>query len=76
MSKSKSLETQKCAFSNLPDKQVGAWGQGLTAEKMKNFTGSNQRLLLRLSSQSGHKMSVCGVLHLLVCERTRMLGRL
>jgi ATP-dependent DNA ligase len=32
----KNLEIQKCPFVNLPDKQVGAWGQGLTAEKMKN----------------------------------------
>jgi DNA ligase D-like protein (predicted ligase) len=31
----KSLEIQKCPFSNLPDKQVGQWGQGITAEKMK-----------------------------------------
>jgi bifunctional non-homologous end joining protein LigD len=30
------LEVQKCPFANLPDKRLGAWGQGMTAEKMKN----------------------------------------
>lgn len=33
--KIKHLETQQCPFTNLPDKSAGAWGQGLTAEKMK-----------------------------------------
>jgi DNA ligase D-like protein (predicted ligase) len=31
----KSLETAKCPFVNLPEKDAGRWGQGLTAEKMK-----------------------------------------
>ena len=31
----KSLETGKCPFVNLPEKEAGRWGQGLTAEKMK-----------------------------------------
>jgi bifunctional non-homologous end joining protein LigD len=30
-----SLETGKCPFVNLPEKDAGRWGQGLTAEKMK-----------------------------------------
>jgi bifunctional non-homologous end joining protein LigD len=29
------LETEKCPFANLPDASPGPWGQGLTAEKMK-----------------------------------------
>jgi DNA ligase D-like protein (predicted ligase) len=29
------LKTIKCPFINLPEKQAGRWGQGLTAEKMK-----------------------------------------
>jgi DNA ligase D-like protein (predicted ligase) len=33
--KVKKLEIQKCPFSNLPDKRLGLWGQGITAEKMK-----------------------------------------
>ena len=32
------LETSRCPFVNLPDKSAGAWGQGLTAEKMKECT--------------------------------------
>ncbi len=31
----KHLKTEKCPFVNLPEKQAGRWGQGLTAEKMK-----------------------------------------
>jgi hypothetical protein len=33
--KIKPLETAKCPFVNLPEKDAGRWGQGLTAEKMK-----------------------------------------
>jgi ATP-dependent DNA ligase len=31
----KRLTTSKCPFANLPEKESGRWGQGLTAEKMK-----------------------------------------
>jgi DNA ligase D-like protein (predicted ligase) len=31
----KPLETQRCPFVNLPEAKSGRWGQGLTAEKMK-----------------------------------------
>jgi bifunctional non-homologous end joining protein LigD len=31
----KHLTTTKCPFVNLPEKEAGRWGQGLTAEKMK-----------------------------------------
>jgi ATP-dependent DNA ligase len=31
----KQLKTQRCPFSNLPELAAGRWGQGLTAEKMK-----------------------------------------
>ena len=31
----KPLVTTKCPFVNLPEKDAGRWGQGLTAEKMK-----------------------------------------
>jgi ATP-dependent DNA ligase len=30
----KHLKTETCPFVNLPEKQAGRWGQGLTAEKM------------------------------------------
>jgi ATP-dependent DNA ligase len=29
------FKTDKCPFVNLPQKDAGRWGQGLTAEKMK-----------------------------------------
>jgi ATP-dependent DNA ligase len=31
----KQLKITKCPFVNLPQKEPGRWGQGLTAEKMK-----------------------------------------
>jgi DNA ligase D-like protein (predicted ligase) len=32
----KGIKTAKCPFVNLPQKEPGRWGQGLTAEKMKS----------------------------------------
>jgi len=34
----KHLEIIQCPFGNLPDKRAGAWGQGITREKMKACT--------------------------------------
>ena len=31
----KNLKASKCPFANLPEPSAGRWGQGLTAEKMK-----------------------------------------
>ena len=31
----KHLKTDRCPFANLPEKAAGRWGEGLTAEKMK-----------------------------------------
>lgn len=31
----KGLEISRCPFVNLPDKRLGAWGHGITADKMK-----------------------------------------
>jgi bifunctional non-homologous end joining protein LigD len=31
----KGLEVEKCPFANLPEAKAGRWGEGLTAEKMK-----------------------------------------
>ena len=35
MRKLRTLEIDKCPFANLPESKSGRWGQGLTAEKMK-----------------------------------------
>ena len=34
--KIKGLKIAKCPFTNLPEREPGRWGQGLTAEKMKS----------------------------------------
>jgi bifunctional non-homologous end joining protein LigD len=36
MEKLRPLETSECPFANLPEARSGRWGEGLTAEKMKD----------------------------------------
>jgi len=36
LKKLRPLETVDCPFTNLPETKKGRWGQGLTAEKMKD----------------------------------------
>ena len=36
LKKMRPLETTNCPFTNLPESKNGRWGQGLTAEKMKD----------------------------------------
>ena len=36
LKKMRPLETKDCPFTNLPESKNGRWGQGLTAEKMKD----------------------------------------
>jgi hypothetical protein len=36
----KPLKIAKCPFVNLPEKEAGRWGQGLTAEKSFDTRGS------------------------------------
>jgi DNA ligase D-like protein (predicted ligase) len=43
-----SLETSKCPFVNLPEKDAGRWGQGLTAEKMKECVWVKPRILAEI----------------------------
>jgi ATP-dependent DNA ligase len=45
----KPLETTKCPFVNLPEKDAGRWGQGLTAEKMKECVWVKPRIRGRVS---------------------------
>ena len=39
------LKTAKCPFVNLPEKDAGRWGQGLTAEKMKECVWVKPKLV-------------------------------
>jgi hypothetical protein len=39
------LETGKCPFVNLPEKNAGRWGQGLTTEKMTECVWVKPRIL-------------------------------
>jgi DNA ligase D-like protein (predicted ligase) len=44
----KPLETAKCPFVNLPEKDAGRWGQGLTAEKMKECVWVKPRIVAEI----------------------------
>jgi ATP-dependent DNA ligase len=44
----KLLESAKCPFVNLPEKDAGRWGQGLTVEKMKECVWVKPRILAEI----------------------------
>ena len=44
----KDLKTSKCPFVNLPEKGEGRWGQGLTAEKMKQCIWVKPKVVVRI----------------------------
>lgn len=44
----KGLKTAKCPFANLPEKAAGRWGQGLTAEKMKDCVWLKPETVVRI----------------------------
>ena len=43
----KPFTTAKCPFTNLPEANSGRWGQGLTAEKMKECVWVKPQLVAR-----------------------------
>lgn len=44
----KHLKTDRCPFANLPEKTAGRWGQGLTAEKMKECVWLKPEAMARI----------------------------
>jgi bifunctional non-homologous end joining protein LigD len=60
----KHLKTAKCPFVNLPEKEPGRWGEGFTAEKMKETVW----LLCRIR-HSAATMSNAGLCRIACCER-------
>jgi DNA ligase D-like protein (predicted ligase) len=46
--KVKGLKIAKCPFANLPEKEPGRWGQGLTAEKMKACIWVKPEIVVRI----------------------------
>jgi bifunctional non-homologous end joining protein LigD len=44
----KALKIDKCPFVNLPEKTAGRWGQGLTAEKMKQCVWVKPQVVVRI----------------------------
>ena len=64
------LAAETCPFANLPEAGSGRWGEGLTAEKMKDCRWL-QPLLGSSSSSNGPRMGTCGTPALWDCARTR-----
>jgi bifunctional non-homologous end joining protein LigD len=71
----KALEIAECPFVNLPDKRPGAFGQGITAAKMKDCRWLKPTQLLRSILQSGRRTNDCGMHRSSVSATTRMPGR-
>ena len=44
----KGLGLSKCQFANLPQKDAGRWGQGLTADKMKECLWLKPEIVVRI----------------------------
>lgn len=44
----KGLKIGKCPFANLPEKEPGRWGQGLTAEKMQSCIWVKPEVVVRI----------------------------
>ena len=45
----KHLTTARCAFVNLPEKDAGRWGQGLTAKKMRECVWSKPQAVAEVA---------------------------
>jgi DNA ligase D-like protein (predicted ligase) len=48
LAKLKRMKVPKCPFVNLPEKEPGRWGQGLTAEKMKSCIWVKPETVVRI----------------------------
>jgi DNA ligase D-like protein (predicted ligase) len=46
--KLKAIKAARCPFVNLPEKEPGRWGQGLTAEKMKSCIWVKPQVVVRI----------------------------
>jgi bifunctional non-homologous end joining protein LigD len=55
----KGLETQTCPFSNLPQRDKGRWGQGLTADKMAECRWLKQSWLPSSNMRTGRTRTTC-----------------
>jgi len=60
MDKLRPLEIPKCPFANLPEARGGRWGEGLTAEKMKECVWCGRNWWRRWSLWSGRRTGNCG----------------
>jgi ATP-dependent DNA ligase len=58
MAKLRPLEIAKCPFANLPEARSGRWGEGLTAEKMKECVWVRPKLVAEVEfvewTRDGH----------------------
>jgi bifunctional non-homologous end joining protein LigD len=60
-----------CPFVNLPEKEEGRWGQGLTAEKMKECVWLKPEPWHALTFWNGRAPTICGTRSLWPCAMTK-----
>jgi len=70
--KLRSLEILECPFVNLPQTKKGRWGQGLTAEKMKECRWVKPELVGQFKFLNGPGTITCGILGSSDCGKTRI----
>jgi ATP-dependent DNA ligase len=70
------LAAAECPFANLPEARVGRWGEGLTAEKMKERRWLTPVLVGTSSLWNGPRRVTFGIPSSSACAATRRRGRL
>jgi ATP-dependent DNA ligase len=61
MEKLRPLETRECQFANLPEARSGRWGQGLTAEKMKECVWARTELVAEVDFVEWTRTGTSGI---------------
>jgi len=68
------LAVDTCPFANLLEAKGGRWGEGLTAEKMKECRWLKPSLVARSSSLNGRRTPTCVTRGLLAARRQETAG--
>ena len=71
----KRLTTTSCPFVNLPQKEPGRWGQGLTAEKMRECVWLKPELLAEIAFLEWTVRITCATRSSSGCAMTRTRAR-
>jgi DNA ligase D-like protein (predicted ligase) len=78
LGKLKPLQVPDCPFSNLPDKDVGRWGGGITADQMREMHWTKPRLVAQIKFAewtAEHRLRHAAFLGLRLDKAARRVGR-